>query len=207
MGRPVRPHHRDGEGARLQPAEELTQKQLANVVTWMRKIRQNSRVIAASLGDLADILTKGDAIITTQSNEVVAEEIRAKGKPANWATPKEGTWGWCDQFCLPKQAPNPTGAYAYIDAILYPKANAQMSMDLAEATPVGAAVKYLNKATKSIYGYGNISQSLDHFGFYFLPPLGSRGTSPPTRTGRPRGSRSRVDDLVSARGSVVLSAT
>jgi spermidine/putrescine transport system substrate-binding protein len=157
------------------PPNKLTQAQLDKVVTAMRRIRQNSRVIAASLGDLSDILAKGDVAITTQSNEVVAMNVRAKGKPAKWYSGKEGSWAWCDQFCIPKDAPNPTGAYAYMDSILNPKMSAQMSMDLAEATPIAAAVKYLDATTKSIYDFSNITGYLAKFGFYSLPPLEKKG--------------------------------
>jgi spermidine/putrescine transport system substrate-binding protein len=157
------------------PPNRLTAAQLEHVKQELIKIRKNSRVVAPSLGDLSDVLARGEAALTTQSWEGVAMFVRGKGKPAEWAVPKEGTWGWNDHYCIPKNAPNPDGAYAFINTMISPRSNASISNTTISGTPVKGAVPLLSKTARSLFDYANVSKSLHALGFYSLPPLEREG--------------------------------
>jgi spermidine/putrescine transport system substrate-binding protein len=149
----------------------LTISQLATCQQWLTRIRQNSRTVAPTLGDLASILASGDALLTTESWEGVAMFVRSKGKPCNWKTPKEGSWGWNDQYVIPKGAPNVDGAYAFINTMIGARSNAYISNDTTSGTPVQGAVPYLNSTAKGIFDYSNLAATVEGLGFYPLPPL------------------------------------
>jgi spermidine/putrescine-binding protein len=157
------------------PPNELTAAQLAQVVDEMKKIRANSRVVAASLGDLGDILARGEAAITTQSWEGVATFVRDKGAEAEWAVPKEGSWGWNDHYCIPKDAPNPEGAYAFIDTMISAQSNASICSTFVSGTPVEAAVPLMTEPAKSLFDYSDVGAALSSLGFYALPPFEPTG--------------------------------
>jgi len=149
----------------------LTEDQLDQVVEALSKIRQNARVVAPSLGDLADILARGEAAVTTQSWQGVATFVREKGEQAEWTVPEEGTWGWNDHYCVPKGAGNVEGAYRFIDTMIAPEANAIITNAFFSGTPVEASVPFLDEEVAAIFDYTQIGAELDALGFYSLPPL------------------------------------
>ena len=153
----------------------LTSKQLATCQMWLTKIRKNSRTVAPTLGDLASVLARGDAALSTESWEGVAMFVRSKGKPCKWTTPKEGSWGWNDQYAIPKGAPNVDGAYAFINTMIGARSNAYISNDTTSGTPVAGAVKYLNPTSKGIFDYKHLPATVNGLGFYPLPPLTREG--------------------------------
>lgn len=153
----------------------LTGDQLDQVVEALTSIRDNARVVAPSLGDLADILARGEAAVTTQSWQGVATFIRDAGQPAEWTVPEEGTWGWNDHYCVPKGAGNPEGAYQFINTMIAPEANAIITNTFFSGTPVEASVPLLTDEVATIFDYGDISGELDSLGFYSLPPLEREG--------------------------------
>ena len=153
----------------------LTAKQLATCQSWLTRIRKNSRTVAPTLGDLANVLASGDAALTTESWEGVAMLVRSKGKPCNWTGTKDGSWGWNDQYAIPKDAPNVDGAYAFINTMIGGKSNAAISNATTSGTPVERAVKYLNATARSEFNYKNVGATLHGLGFYPLPPITRQG--------------------------------
>jgi spermidine/putrescine-binding protein len=153
----------------------LTGDQLDEVVEALTRIRDNSRVVAPSLGDLADVLARGEAAITTQSWQGVATFIRDAGQPAEWTVPEEGTWGWNDHYCVPKGAANVEGAYQFINTMIAPEANATITNAFFSGTPVEDSVPLLTEEVAAIFDYSDINGELDALGFYSLPPLEREG--------------------------------
>jgi spermidine/putrescine-binding protein len=153
----------------------LTSEQLDQVVEALTSIRNNSRVVAPSLGDLADVLARGEAAVTTQSWQGVATFIREAGQPAEWTVPEEGTWGWNDHYCVPKGASNVEGAYQFINTMIAPEANAIITNSFFSGTPVEASVPLLTAEVAGIFDYTDITGELDALGFYSLPPLEREG--------------------------------
>ncbi|MBI5090303.1 MAG: extracellular solute-binding protein, partial [Actinobacteria bacterium] len=132
-------------------------------------------VVAPSLGDLSDILARGEAAITTQSWQGVATFVRDKGEQAEWTVPEEGTWGWNDHYCIPKGAGNVEGAYQFINAMVSPKGNATITNAFYSGTPVEASVPLLTDVVKGIFDYSDVGGELNALGFYSLPPLEREG--------------------------------
>lgn len=153
----------------------LTTDQLSKVSDALGKIRSNARVVSPSLGDLSDVLARGDAAITTQSWQGVATFVRSKGQKAEWTVPKEGTWGWNDHYCVPKKASNVDGAYQFINAMISSHGNATITNTFFSGTPVKDSVALLTDEVKTIFNYNDISGELASLGFYSLPPLKKDG--------------------------------
>jgi putative spermidine/putrescine transport system substrate-binding protein/spermidine/putrescine transport system substrate-binding protein len=154
---------------------ELTRGQLDEVMAVLREIKKNAVTIAPSHGDAADILARGDGAIQTEGWAFVAQQVRAKGKPADVYLPKEGAFAWADSYCLVKDAPNEDAAYAFMDAMTSRTGDAV----IAEATSSGAvnskAVQNLPAEQKKLYPYDDLDNYFSKLGFYSIPPLESEG--------------------------------
>ncbi|CAN5303316.1 spermidine/putrescine ABC transporter substrate-binding protein PotF [soil metagenome] len=79
-----------------------------------------------------DALANGDICMAVgYSGDVLQAKARAKeasGKvKLDYAVPKEGSQVWFDVFAMPKDAPNPTAAYVFLDYMLRPDVIAKAS--------------------------------------------------------------------------------
>ncbi len=72
-----------------------------------------------------------------------AVKISNENPKLKYVVPRSGSSLWTDTIVIPKSAPNPEGAYAWINFMLQPDVAAQMSKRLAIATPSRAAVEQL----------------------------------------------------------------
>lgn len=154
----------------------LTHDQLARVTKLLGQIKKNAVTIAAGFGDAADILTRGDAAILPAGWSYVVIQLKKRGKPAKAFVPKEGTTGWCDNYCIAQNAPNIDAAYAFINTMISAKGDAQIANATSCATVKKDAVKSLTSTTKSLYSYSSINAEIRQTGFYPLAPLKAQGS-------------------------------
>jgi len=81
---------------------------------------------------VAAVVYNGDAL------RAVAEDPNS-----GFVNPKEGAIGWVDNMCVPAGAPNPEGAFAFINWVLDPEVGAYLSNWTQYATPNEAALPYI----------------------------------------------------------------
>jgi spermidine/putrescine transport system substrate-binding protein len=67
----------------------------------------------------------------------------------DYAIPAEGTIIWVDAMTMPAKAPNPQGAYKFMDFILDAEAGAQLSNYIAYATPNEASLPKIDEETRT----------------------------------------------------------
>ncbi len=93
-------------------------------------------------------LLAGDAaVVHAYSGDIV--QIQEEAPQVRYIVPKEGGTIWTDAVAIPKRAPHPELAYAFLDFILEPKIAAEIANYNAYATPVAAAIPYLDPALKA----------------------------------------------------------
>jgi spermidine/putrescine transport system substrate-binding protein len=94
-----------------------------------------------------DQVLSGDILIamcySSDANEVIEEK-----KYLNYVIPKSGSTLWMDTLAIPKTAPNPEAAYAWINFMLQPDVAAQMCERLSFATPNQLAFNQLPAEVK-----------------------------------------------------------
>ena len=96
----------------------------------LTKIRPYIRNINSS--EYIEALANGDICLAVGYNgDVLQARDRAreagKGIEIKYAVPKEGSILWFDMLAIPKDAPNPESAYAFINYILTPRVIADIS--------------------------------------------------------------------------------
>lgn len=74
-----------------------------------------------------------------------AAEIMTESEDLNYITPASGSSLWTDTLVIPKSAPNPDGAYQWINFMLQPDIAAQIVERLSFATPSQVAFEMLSE--------------------------------------------------------------
>ena len=90
--------------------------------------------ICLAIGYNGDILQARDRAVENKTNQEVAYFI-----------PKEGTIIWFDSYLVPKDAPHPKNAHAFINYMLRPEVIAAVSNKVNYANGNAAASQYVNK--------------------------------------------------------------
>jgi spermidine/putrescine-binding protein len=150
---------------------KIDQQQLDDVINLLIDIKKNqARTFAASWGDMADIMARGDAWISTGGWEAITMFAAQKGGDVKFTHPQEGDFAWTDSWCIPKDAPNSDTAYAWIDFMIGPDAQAIVAKNLASGTVNSAAIDKMDEATRSIYPYDDLSPVFEKAPNFDIPP-------------------------------------
>lgn len=125
---------------------------LAKAVAVMNAIRPYIRKFHSSeyINDLAN----GDVcVVFGYSGDVVQAKNRAtdakNGVQIAYSIPQEGAMIWIDMMAIPKDAPHPDHALAWIDNILDPKVAASISNTVAYANPNLKATSFVDAAIRN----------------------------------------------------------
>ncbi|MGB5834702.1 MAG: polyamine ABC transporter substrate-binding protein [Thiohalocapsa sp.] len=94
-------------------------------------------------------LANGDLCVAHgYSGDILQAQTRAieagKGIELSYLIPREGAALWTDVMAIPKDAPNPTAAHAFIAYLLQPKVIAEASNHVFYANPNLASTEYLD---------------------------------------------------------------
>jgi spermidine/putrescine transport system substrate-binding protein len=115
--------------------------------------------IGASLGDMADIMIRGDASMGLGGwayQTIIAKE---KGVELVVGSPKiDDRFFWSDAYTIAVDAPNLDNAYAFIDFITSPEANAQFATELGSGCTVEKAYDLLDPGMQKLYDYEHVRQ-------------------------------------------------
>ncbi len=106
------------------PADlEQAQSILAKIRPFIRNINSSEYIEALANGDLC--------IAVGYNGDVLQARDRAheanKGIDISYQVPKEGSILWMDMLAIPKDAPDPASAYAFINYIMTPQVTADIS--------------------------------------------------------------------------------
>ena len=143
----------------IKDPSRLTADQLAKSLAAMLTIKPNVVTIGASLGDMADVLIRGDGSMGLGGwayQTIIAKE---KGVTLVLGTPADdGTFHWSDSYALAVDAPNAGNAYAYLDFMTSAESNAALAMELGSGASVEKAYDLLTPAAKALYDYDTVRQ-------------------------------------------------
>lgn len=119
----------DTDPAHIEQAYQFLRTVVANV----RVYDSDSPKQALLGGEVqAGVMWNGEGYVVTQENPSMS-----------WVYPPEGYSLWVDSLCIPKTAPNPAGAHAFVNFLLRPDVSAAISQEMGYATPIPAARELL----------------------------------------------------------------
>ena len=114
-----------GKDPNSQKAEDLVAAEaiLSKIRPYIRNINSSEYIEALANGDLClSVGYNGDVM---QARDRAREAN--KGMDIDYTVPKEGSIVWFDMLAIPKDAPNPESAYAYLNYIMNPQVIADIS--------------------------------------------------------------------------------
>jgi len=116
------------------------------------KIRPYIRNINSS--EYIEALANGDICVAVAYNgDILQARDRArdanKGVEIKYMVPKEGTILWFDMLAIPKDAPHPDAAYAYLNYIMEPKVTADISNFKRFANANAASMPFVHDDVKN----------------------------------------------------------
>ena len=124
----------------LEKAAEVLQAVRPNI----RKFHSSENINALANGDIClSVMYSGDAgIAATRAEEA------GNGVNIEYVIPKEGALLWFDMMAMPKDAPNPDNAYAFMDYILRPEVIAKASNYVTYPNAVPASFALIDEEVK-----------------------------------------------------------
>jgi len=136
---------------------KLTKADLDKAVAAMMTIKPNVAAIGASLGDMADIMIRGDASMGLGGwayQTVIAKE---KGVKLVVGSPKiDDRFFWSDAYSIAIDAPNSANAHAFINFMTSPESNAALATELGSGATVEKAYDLLSEDMKNLYDYSHV---------------------------------------------------
>jgi spermidine/putrescine-binding protein len=110
-------------------SQRVTKDQLAKAMEWYLPLKANARALVPSYGEMADVLAREEAWLTSGVWVAVIGWAKEKGTTLNWKVPAEGTYGWCDNYVIPAGA-NLDAAYAFINQMTSPEGQKELAVYL-----------------------------------------------------------------------------
>ncbi len=155
---------------------QVTQEELDKTTDLLIEIKtKQARSFSPNMGDMADIMARGEAWLSTIGWEAVPSFPVAAEADLRYTHPAPGDFTFVDSYCICKDAPNIDTAYAFIDWMLSPEAQAIAMDDMDSATVNAEAVPILNEATRSIFPYDNLDEIFEVAPVWGFPPLEDQG--------------------------------
>jgi spermidine/putrescine transport system substrate-binding protein len=146
-----------GKSLGVADPSRLTKAQLDEVMKALHKVKPNIVTMGASLGDMADVMIRGDASMGIGGwayQMIIAQQKGVKlvvGSPA-----VDGRFFWSDSFTIAIDAPNIDNAYAYINFLTSPESNAALATELGSGCTVEKAYDLLDATNKALYDYDTV---------------------------------------------------
>ncbi len=149
---------------------QLTPDQLAATIDFLIRMKAQSRIYAASWGELADALARGEIVATFSGWEAIKKFAADKGKEVSIHFPVEGTHAWLDTYCIAKDAPNREIAHSLANKILDVDAQVKIGDEFLQGVVNREAIALLD-TSRAFYSYDDMEGFASKAGFYAFPPL------------------------------------
>ncbi|GAA1958285.1 ABC transporter substrate-binding protein [Agromyces allii] len=119
----------------------LDEDQLAAAVDLLKTQRESVGEYWSDYLKEIQAFTTGDSVVGT-SWQVIQNVLAGEGAPTDVVLPEEGATGWSDTWMIASEAKNPNCAYAWLDYIASPEANATATAYFGEAPSSDAACDF-----------------------------------------------------------------
>lgn len=157
-------------------ATMITPKQLDDTIDYMIKIKkEHARMLAMSYGEGLDALVRGEVQIAAQGWEPMASWAREKGVELDWIYPSEGSYGWMDTLCIPKDAPYLDETYGLLNHAIGTEAQVVVGDSIFCGVVNPSAVPLMAPESAAIYPYGDMASFSKHAPLVPLPPFEDDG--------------------------------
>jgi len=138
----------------IQNPYALDEKQLAAAVELLKAQRENVGEYWSDYLKQMQAFTTGDSVVGT-SWQVIVNGLQGEGVPIEAVLPEEGATGWSDTWMISSKAKHPNCAYAWMNYIASPEANAQATEYFGEAPSNQAACDFRSPGSCEAFHAGD----------------------------------------------------
>ena len=173
---PIMAFHTIGVAKGYGDESRYTKEQLQDVAAETRKLLANVVAFAQGYQDATDYLVRGEADLAVSGWEAMLTWAKDKNVTLDFDFLDEAHGGgWCDSMGIPTNAKDIDAAYAYIDALIAPDANAAVATNLISGTVNSLALDKVAPEAK-IYDYSLVESATSPIKFEaWTPPLTADG--------------------------------
>lgn len=155
---------------------QVTQEELDKTTQLLIEINTTqARAFSPNIGDMADIMARGEAWLSTIGWEAIPAFPVAAEASLKYTHPAPGDFTFVDSYCLVRDAPNVDTAYAFMNHMLSPEAQAVAMDDMDSATVNLEAIPLLDEATRALFPYDNLDEIFKVAPVWGFPPLEDQG--------------------------------
>jgi len=129
--------------------KEATTEDWMNAIDKLKTNVDNGQIRRFTGNDFVQDLAKGDVVAAIGwSGDAV--QAQADNENITYVQPEQGCSIWSDNMLIPVGAPNPDGAYAFMNYVYEPKNQAQITEYVNYVSPVSGVKEILEKEDPSI---------------------------------------------------------
>ncbi|MER9240962.1 extracellular solute-binding protein [Mesorhizobium sp. M0633] len=155
---------------------KMTKDQVSQAAEAFMPVKANLTTIAPSFGDIADVLARGDAQASVLGWRFIDTKLKAKGiDGVSYVPPEDGTFLWCDSYCIAAKAPHLEQTYAFLNQMLSAEGNAIIGAAIGCGVVNAEAVALLPEDQRKLYPYEDLPAFLEKNTFYIPPALEAEG--------------------------------
>lgn len=132
----------------------LDEEQLAAAVELLKVQRENIGEYWNDYLKQMQAFTSGDSVVGT-SWQVIVNGLQGEGVPVEAILPEEGSTGWSDTWMISSKAQHPNCAYAWLNYIASPEANAMATEYFGEAPSNQAACDFRSPGSCEAFHAGD----------------------------------------------------
>lgn len=173
---PIMAFHTIGVAKGYGDESRYTREQLQDVAAETKKLLANVVAFAQGYQDATDYLVRGEADLAVSGWEAMLTWAKEKNVTLAFDFLEEAHGGgWCDSMGIPTDAKDIDAAYAYIDALIAPDANAALATNLISGTVNSTALDKVAPEAM-IYDYALVESATSPIKFEaWTPPLTAEG--------------------------------
>ncbi|WP_051329042.1 ABC transporter substrate-binding protein [Geminicoccus roseus] len=120
--------------------------QIAAAGDYLIRIKPGIKTFAPDTGQ--DLLLAGEVDICLEWSGDI-QQVAAEDDDLAYVIPEEGSMLWSDNMVIPKGAPHPINAHAFINFILTPEVHGAIATEIGYASPNAAAMAFIPEAARN----------------------------------------------------------
>jgi spermidine/putrescine-binding protein len=152
-------------------SETMTKKELAEIKKFLLGLKANAKTIAASYGDLSNLLISGEVVATYVGWAALDVWAAKDNVTVSSVLPSDGVTVVADAYAIPTTADNRPAALAWLDLMLTDAAQLAVANELLTATVVPEVVPLIkDEKVRKLYDYDNIEAFIAKHPFTLFPP-------------------------------------
>jgi spermidine/putrescine-binding protein len=154
----------------------MTKAQLGEVKKFLLALKANAKTIAASYGDLSNLLISGEVVADFVGWAALDVWAANEGVQVTSILPTDGVVISIDAYAMAKTVDNRDAALAWLNLMLTDEVQLAVANELLTATVCPETAKLITDPNvKKLYDYDNFNAFIEKYPLHLFPPTEGTG--------------------------------